>query len=101
MPWPSRGWRTGKAAAFDAFGIDTALALIESRSAVAANAEALSRALRDASGVPDLAGPIGERVDRIRQWREVELRARLEEAAAAGVDRAGAERLLAGAGAGT
>ncbi|MFC9979537.1 hypothetical protein [Gordonia sp. NPDC127522] len=93
--------RQGLLRRLDAFGIDTALALIESRSVVAANAEALSRALRDASGVPDLAGPIGERVDRIRHWREVELRARLEEAAAAGVDRAGAERLLAGAGAGT
>ncbi|MFE0748798.1 hypothetical protein [Gordonia sp. NPDC058843] len=93
--------RQGLLRRIDAYGIDTALALIETASPVATNAGDLSRALRDASGVPDLVGPIGERVGRIRHWREVELRHRLEEAAAAGLDRAGAERLLAGAGAAT
>ncbi|WP_055475688.1 hypothetical protein [Gordonia sp. HS-NH1] len=90
--------RQGLLRRIDAYGIDTTLALIESRSPVAATAQELSRALRDASGVPDLAEPLGARVGHIRYWREVELRTRLEEAAAAGLDRPGAERLLAGAG---
>ncbi|MGW8814917.1 hypothetical protein [Gordonia terrae] len=91
--------RQGLLRRIDAYGIDTALALIQSGAPVAATATDLSRALQSASGVPDLAGPIRERVARIRHWREVELRNRLEEAAASGFDRAGAERLLAGAGA--
>lgn len=96
-----RRLRQGLLRRIDAYGIDTALALIESGAPVAATAKDLSRALQNASGVPELAGPIGERVARIRLWREVELRGRLEEAAAAGLDRAGAERLLAEAGAAT
>ncbi|WP_439030493.1 hypothetical protein [Gordonia terrae] len=83
----------------DAYGIDTALALIAAGSSAADSVDALNRALRDASGITDLTDPIGARVGRVRHWREVELRAVLEDAAAGGVDREGAERLLAAAGA--
>ncbi len=94
-----RVMRQGLLRRVDAYGIDTALALIAAGSPAAESVDMLNRALRDASGITDLTEPIGARVGRVRHWREVELRAVLEDAAAAGVDREGAERLLGTAGA--
>ncbi|MGP3706749.1 hypothetical protein [Gordonia paraffinivorans] len=78
----------------DAFGVDTALSLLAEGSD-AADAASLNRTLHALSGVHDLAGPIGERVALVRRRREDEIRAELERAAARGLDRDGAERLLA------
>ncbi|WP_317451337.1 hypothetical protein [Gordonia jinghuaiqii] len=90
--------RQGLLRRIDAFGIETALALIAAGSAAAGDERTLNRALRDASGVADLSGPIGARVGRVRYWREVEVRAELERAAAGGHDREAVERLLAAPG---
>ncbi|MCZ0915097.1 MULTISPECIES: hypothetical protein [Gordonia] len=92
--------RQGLLRRIDAFGIDTALRLIAEGSDMAADASALNRALHAISGVPQLTTEISDRVGRVRFWREVEIRAELERAAAGGCDRENAERLLAAGGLG-
>ncbi len=92
--------RQGLLRRIDACGISTALRLIAEDSDEAADADALNRALHARSGVPQLSSAFGDRVGRVRFWREVEVRAELERAAARGCDRENAERLLAAGGAG-
>ncbi|AZZ80726.1 hypothetical protein C5O27_06250 [Gordonia alkanivorans] len=92
--------RQGLLRRIDAFGIGTALRLIAEESEEAADADALNRALHARSGVTQLGAAFGDRVGRVRFWREVEIRAELERAAARGCDRENAERLLAAGGAG-
>ncbi|MDS1114132.1 hypothetical protein RD149_10150 [Gordonia westfalica] len=88
--------RQGLLRRLDAFGIDTALRLLAEGSEAATDAAALNRALHAVSGVPQLTAAFADHVGRVRFWREVEIRAELERAAAAGHDRESAERLLAG-----
>ncbi|MEO9326327.1 hypothetical protein [Gordonia aurantiaca] len=82
----------------DAFGIDTALSLLAQGSASAADAATLNRTLHALSGLAELAGPIGERVEPVRRRRTADIRVELERAAARGWDRDAAERLLASGG---
>ncbi|MBM7276474.1 hypothetical protein JTZ10_01760 [Gordonia rubripertincta] len=91
--------RQGLLRRIDAYGISTALRLIAEGSPEAADADALNRALHTRSGVPQLGSAFGDRVGRVRFWREVEIHAELERAAARGSDRENAERLLATRGA--
>lgn len=86
--------RMGLLRRVDAFGIDTAMELIRSGHRAADDADALSAALRALSGIDALRPAIAERVGPVRYWRGVELRARLELAAAAGRDRDVLEGLL-------
>ncbi|MFW0783081.1 hypothetical protein AAFP35_01050 [Gordonia sp. CPCC 206044] len=78
----------------DRYGIETALALIISESRGAVDVRSLNVELRRHSGIGRLFAPISERVETVRFWRLVELRARLEIIAAAGVDRDAVEHLL-------
>ncbi|MCH5641017.1 MULTISPECIES: hypothetical protein [unclassified Gordonia (in: high G+C Gram-positive bacteria)] len=92
----ARQMRVGLLRRLDQFGIDLALALIGSGSPAAADVEALNRSLQAASGIADLVEPIRGHIGVVRGWRQIELRAAVERAAAAGLDRDTAEALLAG-----
>lgn len=77
----------------DQFGIETALDLMETRGAVTDAAE-LNTALHHYSGITAVRAAIADRVDRIRHWRGIAVRDRLERAAADACARDEIERLL-------
>ncbi|AZG46364.1 hypothetical protein [Gordonia insulae] len=89
-----RSLRAGLLRRIDQHGIDLALGLIVDGDPAGADVTALNAALRARSGVDRLVGPIRERIGLVRHWRLVELRSRLEVAAARGHDRDAIEHLL-------
>lgn len=78
----------------DQFGIEAALDLVASGHEAGADAASVNAALRAASGIDVLPAAIGQRIERVRYWRDVEARAAVEDLAAAGEERAVLEQAL-------
>ncbi|GAC67209.1 hypothetical protein [Gordonia soli] len=86
--------RSGLLRRIDQSGIDLALAVLSGDPDAVRTATQLNRILHAAGHIGDLVAPIRERVARVRAWRTVEVRNRLEVIAAGGTDRDAVEHLL-------
>lgn len=86
--------RTALLRRLDRYGIEVVMDLIASGDSAAADAASVNRKLWSLSGIDDLAPVIGEKVAAVRTWRGIQLRRRLDAAAACGIERVTLERLL-------
>lgn len=86
--------RAGLLRRIDQRGIDIALAVLAECAGDEPTASTVNRELHAESGIHDLVPVIRERVEVVRYWRLVELRARVELLAARGADRDALEHLL-------
>ena len=78
----------------DRLGIELAMEMIAAGDPAAADAAGINRALWARSGIDALVPAIAGHVDRVRRWRDIELRTRLDRVAARDEDRDLVERLL-------
>ncbi|GAA1482035.1 hypothetical protein GCM10009624_24750 [Gordonia sinesedis] len=89
-----RAYRLALLRRLDRRGIEIAMDLIADRDPVADAAATMNRELWAHSGIDAVVPAIAGHVDRVRYWRDVELRSRLDRAAARGPDRERVEELL-------